>query len=256
MRGLIRKIKRRDALLGQQARPEYLNIMLRGGRMTKVAGVAASFAPTLGTVGATLSLGASSIALGTALSVSGAFAGNCGALGGGAYVCIGPANPAVDVTQTFNYAGPVNVATADGFGLDTSVSGGNAFNFGSAATTSINFDELYGADITGDTTGLYAYGSGVTTFVTLNTTGTITGVNGNGIRAYHIGSGDVTIVNQNAAGTASVTGYTTGIYVYADGSTANLSITANDVTGSNADGIFAFSAGTGDLTITSTNAAG
>ncbi|MEO0893695.1 MAG: hypothetical protein AAFY35_13935, partial [Pseudomonadota bacterium] len=256
MRGLLRKIKRRNTGLVEQARPEYLNIMLRGGRMTKVAGVAASFAPTLGTVGATLSLGASSIALGTALSVSGAFAGNCGSLGGGAYVCIGPANPAADVTQTFNYAGPVNVATADGFGLDTSVSGGNAFNFGSAATTSINFDELYGADITGANDGLYAYGQGASTFVTLNTTGTITGINGDGISVINTGSGDITVVNQNASGTASVTGYFNGIDVYADGSTANLLITANNVTGLNDNGIAATTFGTGDLTITSTNAAG
>ncbi|MEM7597009.1 MAG: hypothetical protein AAF382_04870, partial [Pseudomonadota bacterium] len=256
MRGLLRKIKRRNAGELEQARPEYLNIMLRGGRMTKVAGVAASFAPTLGTVGTTLSLGASSIALGTALSVSGAHAGNCGALGGGAYVCIGPANPAADVTQTFNYAGPVNVATADGFGLDTSVSGGNAFNFGSAATTSINFDELYGADITGDNTGLYAYGQAASTFVTLNTTGTITGNNGNGISVINNGSGDTTIVNQNATGTASVTGYFDGIRGYANGLTTNLSITANNVTAVTGDGIYGFSSGSGDLTITSTNAAG
>ncbi|MEM7598916.1 MAG: hypothetical protein AAF382_14575, partial [Pseudomonadota bacterium] len=257
MRGLLRKIKRRDAVLGQQARPEYLNIMLRGGRMTKVAGVAASFAPTLGSVGSTLSLGASSIALGTALSVSGAFAGNCGSIGGGAYVCIGPANPGVDVQQTFNIAGPLNVAMADGFGIDV-VGGGNAFDLGgNPAGTSVMLTDIYGADITGGNNGIIVgNGNPASTDIDVNLAGTVTGVLGGGIISNNFGTGSTTISVTNATGTAQVTGRLTGIFAYSDASTTDMSITANNVTSSDNDGISLSMQGTGDVTVNVTNADG
>ncbi|MEM7596796.1 MAG: hypothetical protein AAF382_03800, partial [Pseudomonadota bacterium] len=257
MRGLLRKIKRRDVVLSEQARPEYLNIMLRGGRMTKVAGVAASFAPTLGTVGSTLTLGASSIALGTALSVSGAFAGNCGALGGGAYVCIGPANNAVDVTQSFIVPGDLNVALADGFGIDTT-GGGNAFQLGNdPAGTSITLTDIYGAAITGGNNGIVANNANAaSTDVTIDLAGTVRGVVGNGITVTNFGTGLTTINNTNAAGTASVTGQLTGIYAYAGFNTTGIEIAVNNVTSYVAEGIQARSNGGGDITVNATNAAG
>ncbi len=71
--------------------PLWTPILLRGGRLTKIAGQAVSLSPSLG-----VAVGASSvsaIALGVALSVSGGgavFAGNC-IDSGGVWTCSGPA---------------------------------------------------------------------------------------------------------------------------------------------------------------------
>ena len=129
MRGLLRKIKRRNTGLVEQARPEYLNIMLRGGRMTKVAGRAASFAPSLGpSLGPSLCVlmtSVASIALGSAMTVTGAVAGSCTGASG-VYSCAGPLSP-VDTTQTITNAAGVTVTTDPGFGIDTTGTGGTAF---------------------------------------------------------------------------------------------------------------------------------
>lgn len=143
MRGIVRNLSRRNAALDTQKRPEYLNVMLRGGRMTKVAGVAASFAPSLGVVGIALSTGVSSVALGAALTTTGAMAGSC-VLSGGVYECSGPADPTTDVTVILSPPAPLQAVTTPGFGIDTSVSGGNAFTLGgNPATPSINFNDAY-----------------------------------------------------------------------------------------------------------------
>ena len=105
--------------------------------MTKVAGVAASFAPSLGIVAS----GVSSIALGAALGVAGltvtgaggAMAGECNPTGlPGTFICSDPANAATDTTQALNSTGNLSVTTNPGFGIATSGMGGNAFSLVSA----------------------------------------------------------------------------------------------------------------------------
>ncbi|MEM7597020.1 MAG: autotransporter outer membrane beta-barrel domain-containing protein [Pseudomonadota bacterium] len=255
MRDRLPKTNARPASTQNPPQPAYLNIMVRGGRMTKLAGVAASFAPSLGTIGTALMTGASAIALGSALSVTGAQAGSCVA-GGGTYTCSGPADALADVTQTLTPVGPLNVVTEPGFGIDTSVSGGNAFNLGSANTTSIYFDDTNISPITGAVDGIYVNNALGASYAYLDTSGTITGVAGRGVNMFNFGGGSTVIRNENIAGTASVTGYLDGIYAYTDTTTTALIISTNNVTAINDQGIDARHFGTGATTITATNAAG
>ncbi|MCH2168355.1 MAG: hypothetical protein MK107_11590, partial [Oceanicola sp.] len=54
----MQKTMKNDVVLKAKADQNYVSLMLRGGRMTKVAGVAASYAPCLGRVRTALSTGA------------------------------------------------------------------------------------------------------------------------------------------------------------------------------------------------------
>ncbi len=142
-------------------------------------------------------------------------AGDC-AGGGGIYSCSGAADAALDVTQTLGApATALTVTTTAGFGIDTSVSGGDAFfiyGYGG-----LSFTDANGSKITGATYGLEAtnFDSGD---LTITTNGDVIGVGERGIVATNFG--------------------------------ARLSITAGNVTG--AEGIYAHNKGAGDLTVDTT----
>ncbi|MEM9392789.1 MAG: hypothetical protein AAGA38_02965 [Pseudomonadota bacterium] len=186
--------------------------------MTKVAGVAASYAPMLGTVGSALTSGAAALMLGSALTAVQAVAGSCNFVSG-TFICSSPADPG-DVTQNLSPSGDLTVVTTEDFGIDTSATGGNAFSLGNSAnTTSINLQELYGAAITAANYGISAIILGPTPGdLSLMTTGTIQGLGDYGILAQQYAPGATTISNTNAAGTASVTGNRTwAAYEIAEG---------------------------------------
>ena len=127
--GLLRKTKLGRAMCADVDGHAYLSIMFGGGRMTKIVERAASFAPSLGT----FTTGASSVALGTAITISGALAGRCVATGGGNDLCSGSAD-VTDTTQVINTpAGVTFTTTSDPtnlFGIDTSGTGPNAITLG------------------------------------------------------------------------------------------------------------------------------
>ncbi|MEM7733210.1 MAG: hypothetical protein AAF280_10560 [Pseudomonadota bacterium] len=95
-----------------------VTVALRGGHMTKVAGQAASFAPAIGM----LMSGAASIAFGSAVTVTGATAGDCTG-GGGTCICSKPVT-AGDTTLAITNAGGVTATTEPGVGIDMSGTGG------------------------------------------------------------------------------------------------------------------------------------
>ncbi len=220
-------------------------IRLRGGRMTKVAGVAASFAPSLGIVAS----GVSSIALGAALGVAGltvtgaggAMAGECNPTGlPGTFICSDPANAATDTTQALNSTGDLSVTTNPGFGIDTSGMGGNAFTLSSAGD--LYFNDQNTSPITGVLDGINANNAyNASPFIagdlSITTTGNVTGGD-DGIDALNDGTGDLTIEATNTDGTASVSGDVEGI-VARNSNGGNLSVKADNVTGTSDDGIYA-----------------
>ncbi|MEM6588243.1 MAG: autotransporter outer membrane beta-barrel domain-containing protein [Pseudomonadota bacterium] len=244
--------------------------------MTKVAGVAASFAPAFGT----LMSGVASVALGTAITVSGAAAGSCSG-GAGTYTCSGPAT-AGDTTQTFTNAAGVTVTTEPGFGIDTSGTTGDAFTLTAGPGGGVVFDDQNSSDITGADVGINATVVAGGTSIAITTTGIVAGGT-DGIYASNAGTGDLTITSANG-GTALVTGSTSGIYasntnggavtitadnVSATGADGNAIQASNDVSGTSLSittsgtvtsldgyGIYALSLGSGSVTIDTSNADG
>jgi len=214
------------------------SLLLRGGRMTKVAGVAASYAPQIGVAviaAAPLLISGSMVAYADPVPV-----GNCAAVGApGTYQCSGaitttqslspPAGQVLTVTTTEQ----ISVVTTAGDALDLSNSAGDI---------GVSFTDTYGSTITGFATGVSARNNGFGV-LSITTTGDVTGLNSKGIDAYHsaTASGDLTIQ------AAAVTGRTFGIYANNKSSGA-VSITASgSVAGTTNDGINAYnsSAGTG-----------
>ena len=255
-----------------------LNIILRGGRLTKYKGKAASFAPGLGisspdiTTGPTFApvLERMASALGTsvsaralatralavafataaplAMTVTGANAGVCTETfaGSGVFVCSGPAAGG-DVTQTLAApaGGALDVSTLPGFGITTAAGDGFNLTNNAAGATNITFTDNNTSIITGgsgDGIDSRNYGTG---FTSITTTGAVTGAGGNGILAYN--QNTATSLTINAQGT--VTGSNNGIFTNQDGSGA-LSITTQAVTGTTGDGIYANNSAAGtSLTI-------
>ncbi|PCJ94632.1 MAG: hypothetical protein COA52_04870 [Hyphomicrobiales bacterium] len=187
------------------------------------------------------------------------------------FTCSSPANTTTDVTQSLTAVG-LSVTTTTGFGIDTTVSGGDAFTlFGSAGVGGLTFSDNYISTITGASTGIQGrnYGDGA---VLITTTGTVTGVNSSGIAVDRNDGTDITIstagVTANTTGiiannyygtgavtvtaTGTVTGGYAGISAYnGSSSTGNLAITTTSVSGV-AYGISVGNAGSGALSITST----
>jgi hypothetical protein len=162
------------------------------------------------------------------------YAGSCTGAGG-IYSCSGPAT-AADTSQILA-APDLTVTTNPGFGIDTTVTGGDAFQLtgnGVLVFTDNNF-----STITGDDSGIEAGQSGATGSLTITTTGTVIGANAYGIFALNQGT-DLTI------NTAEVYGSGGGILAGNFG-TGALSITSTDTVGG-FYGIYAVSYGT-DLTI-------
>ncbi|MEM7776235.1 MAG: hypothetical protein AAF732_11555 [Pseudomonadota bacterium] len=249
---------------------KLLSGVLRGGRMTKVKGVAASYAPQLGELcpgagagGFAAMLGAlggsvSAIALGTAFAAAPAMAGDCVDTAG-TFVCSGPADPAADTTQNLDPAGALVVVTDPDFGIDTSTNGGDAFTLGdNVNTTSINFQDTNEASITGADSGIFANNpDAASTDLTIVTSGVVEGLNGQGITAINQGTGATTVTSINAAGNASVTGnFGYGISGLTGPNATTQTITVNNVTSTTDAGIRSIHAGTGNLSIASRNAAG
>jgi len=245
--------------------------LLRGGRITKVKGQAASYAPDLGISNAGASrpaifervaniagtsvsvraLGARAFAVALAaagsmaLTVTGANAGVCTETfaGSGIFVCSGAAAGG-DVTQTPTppAGGALDVSTIAGFGITTAA--GNAITMiNVAGDTDITFTDNNSSVITGNANGLYAANNG-TGLVSITTTGAVTGTTGVGIQAYNNTGTSLTVNAQGA-----VTGNLFGVYAGNFG-TGALSITTQAVTASVFSGIIATNSGAGtSLTI-------
>lgn len=128
----------------------------------------------------------------------------------------------------------------------TSVSRGIvALNFGS----NLKLVTGVGADISGARYGILArnYGTGSTN-VTVN--GDVTAIGTTGTDTALLARGNAAVNVSTAAGT-TVTGQENGIFARSDGSTGVTTVTVNgDVTGTNADGIYARGGASGSINIT------
>ncbi len=243
------------------------SVLLRGGRMTKVAGRAASYAPQLGLA----QLGAALFAS-VPLLMTGPTAANaaCVDMGGGTIECSGTIMPPQSL-------GPPPAGTA----LTVSTTAGTSFD---AAGTALNltnaggdlgitFTDTHMSTITGSTYGVYALNNG-SGAISITTSGTVTGTTQIGVYAFNKNTGtNLTIgtaavtggddgiqANNRGAGslsvtaTGQVTGGGDGISAYnAPASSGGLTIQAAAVTGGN-NGISATNAGSGALSITTTGA--
>jgi len=230
--------------------------LIRGGRVTKWKGQAASFAPSLaglsglGQVISMLTGSVSAKALAVALlaavpitmTSTATQAGNCvGAAG--VYTCSGAAG--ADVTQTIAPASPVDITTVAGFGITTAA--GDAFKITSVG--SLVFNDNFNSSIIGAGDGLDINNSG-NGAVSVITSGAITGLaagNGNGIRAVNTGTSSMTI---ETAGTVS--GGDDGISAFnLSNTTTDLIIDAQgDITGFD-EGINTIQRGTGVVSVSS-----
>ena len=241
------------------------SVLLRGGRMTKVAGRAASYAPQLGLA----QLGAALVASAPLLmSGSTAAYAACVDMGGGTIECSGtittpqslgppPAGNALTVTTT-----PGTSFNAVGTALSLTNAGGDL---------GITFTDTHMSSITGSTYGVYATNNG-SGALSITSSGTVTGstqigvyaLNSNagtaltietaavtggddGIQAFNSGSGALSV-----AATGQVIGGSHGISAYnGPASSGGLTIQAAGVTGA-ANGISGTNAGSGALLITAT----
>ncbi|WP_051927444.1 autotransporter outer membrane beta-barrel domain-containing protein [Ruegeria halocynthiae] len=217
-------------------RPHYETALLRGGRMTKHKGQAASFAPALGRV---LS-GVSAAAIGAALTFGGgtAQAGSCTTSDGTNFVCSGAAAPGMDTTVGGTVppgGGSINATTTSEFGLD--VSSGNAVE--------VTADSITITD-TNNSTIRSVTGNGVLTVSTAGTTITTNGavIGRDGVWARNNGAGALAINVNNVTGTSNY-----GIYADGNGNTTSVSITASGTVTGQGDGIDAHQGGPGSMTI-------
>ncbi|AWZ03119.1 outer membrane protein B [Rhodobiaceae bacterium] len=241
------------------------SVLLRGGRMTKVAGRAASYAPQLGLAQLGAALFASVPLLMTGPTTANAA---CVDMGGGTIECSG-------TITTPQSLGPPPAGTA----LTVSTTAGTSIN---AAGTALNltnaggdlgitFTDTHMSSITGSAYGVYALNNG-SGAISITTSGTVTGTTQIGVYAFNKSTGtNVTIetaavtggddgiqANNRGSGALSVTatgqviGGSHGISAYNGPTTSGgLTIQAAAVTGA-ANGISATNAGSGALSITAT----
>ncbi len=198
-----------------------------------------------------LLLRASTLLVSFSSGYSRAFAGSCSYLAG-AFTCSGVANSATDTTQNINIALPLTVTTLPLFGINTSISGGDAFSLQTTGSF-FTFTDINDSAITGALRGIYARNFG-TGDLSISSSGIITGNSGNGIQAYNfLNSTNLAIT------TAGVTGGTNGIYAQNFGHGAISITTTGTVTGTSTFGIFAYNSFQGaatDLSITAANVIG
>ena len=232
------------------------DFLLRGGRLTKVAGEVASYAPSLASSVAAIILGAGfGGAVLTGLTASQALAAcNETPSGSGVYICSGTntintrqqlsINKTTDLSVTLNAETPVNSTTDTlAFDLDQSGAGGIVFTQSAA-----------GQSLTARRGVIRArnWGGGA---ISITVTGTLTANRGNGIRASQEDNsgGSITI---SAAG--DVTATVVGVWAKADKGTGSVSISAAGVvTGGTREAIYGTtSASGGALTITAATATG
>ena len=193
---------------------------------------------------------------------------------GGVYTCSG----ALDTTQVF-FGAPLTVVTASGFGITTST--GNAFTLQGGETNynaeTVIFTDDNNSNISGAAIGIAAYVLGAGS-LSITTTGTVTGNSLSGIYARNNKFPDVFTTSLTITATGAVTGGTTGIYARNVGTSLTVSAATvtgvttgidarnfgsegleitvtGDVTGENADGIYAFNSSndtSGSMLITQT----
>lgn len=247
--------------------------MLRGGRVSKFKGVAASYSPELGLTPSDVWLslaadgGPNSNALGKArrllrwsvaplaLLATGAPAfaqaqDDCVEVIPDNFVCVDNGDPAT-VTQDLGEIGEdITVTIQDGFEVDTSGSGGDAINVDDSSDVTIA-QESGASTITGRENAISVTGSDGS--INITTGGDVAGLNGSGIEAQNnAGAGEVTI--NSSAG--EVYGYYSGIIANNNGQGATTITTADVITGygeaGTRDGIYvANGADSTDLTIDS-----
>lgn len=220
------------------------SVLLRGGRMTKVAGRAASFAPQLG-----LALFASApLVTAGSTAVYALTPAICTAVGApGTYQCSGSAtttqslSPPSGEPLTVTTTEQISIITTSGDALDLSNSSGDP---------DISFTDTYMSTITGDQKGIEINQNGLGA-VTLTTTGHVSGTNGEGI--------DLDLSSRGTGGTlqvVDVTGGSDGINVHNDSSGA-ISITASgQVTGTADHGIYAYNGAGTDIAIQAASVTG
>ncbi len=187
--------------------------LLCGGRVTKVKGQAASYAPGLGFIlerlsallSSSVSVRGIAITLATtaplALTVTGAQAGVCTETfaGSGVFVCSGAANAGTDVTiaPAAPAGGALDVSTLPGFGV-TTAAGDAIFLINAVNDTNITFTDNNASAIIGNGEGIVARNSG-TGFTSISTTGAVTGTTDSGIIVTNFTAAtDLTINAQGA----------------------------------------------------------
>ena len=208
---------------------------LRGGRMVKWKGRAASMAPHI----SELAAGVSFHAFATTLVVGGGLALAAPAF---AQTLTGS-----NTTTQVLVGSPLVVDTDSSFSVITA--SGAALHL--TGTNGTSFSDAYAAIISGATDGIYAFnqGSGA---LSVTTTGDVSGTSRYGIYAHNFAAGtDLTI------SAAAVSGGTYGIVADNLGSGALSVTTTGDVSGANNEGIYARNFATGtDLTIAAADASG
>ena len=217
-----------------EANRTYGTIVLRGGRLTKWKGKAASLSPSLGqliasvspvALGRALMVGASKTATaavlggaGLIVTTSGASA-DCSPSGAGVYTCSSDATTTQTLTGSGSLLDVTIVDPATSFDTSGTV-GADAFKLTSNAGITFE-DETDGATITGGHDGINAEITGATGGISITTTGTTTGGD-YGINVYNHGTGAVNITT-----TGTTTG-TTGTGIVAAISSANSSRRSHD----------------------------
>ncbi|MGB3472649.1 MAG: hypothetical protein WBA51_17675, partial [Erythrobacter sp.] len=263
--------------------------MMRGGRVTKFKGIAASCAPQLGIVtdvpgavagggrgSTTLSLArrllrwsAAPVALLAAQSPAFAQAQDeCVQVSPGNFVCEDNGDPATSEQDLSIGDVDVTVQIQDGFEVDTSDGGENGDGINIQGAQNVVIEQQSGSSaITGDGYGIDVYSA--TGDISITTGGDVTGISNAGI--YAETDGDEAAIDSRAGAvsggsngidarvygsgalnvtTADVTASGGyGIYVNGSGSAVVIDSTAGAVTGS-VSGIYAKNQGTGDLSIT------
>lgn len=194
------------------------------------------------------------------------YAGSCVTTGPETFSCSGPADPGTDVQQSFGSDNPV-ITTEAGFGIETTSD--SAFflrHFGG-----ISFTDNYQSLITGEEDGIYALAF---SDITVTTTGTVTGITGDGIFADADGIGDlvVTAVNVNGGNngvtavqggvgdlTVTTSGHVeagfNGIYASVAETGSALAINAASITSNYGNAVYAANNGSGATSVTTTGSA-
>ena len=248
---------------GSSSLPWCKSTMLRGGRMTKVKGQAASYSPQLGLVGvgglapnpgpgtnvsvlrSMLRWAAAPLAL-MAASTPAYAQDACIEVTPGEVVCQDNGGPAT-TTQNVGILNDLTVQIEDGFAVDTSGTATRGLDFFSLGDLSVS--QISGtSSIIGGTDGLLAAADGSSTTLTI-IVGDVVGETGDGIKAYGAGTTIKTVAG-------SVSGGNNGIQAV-NALNGTLSITTANITGTSGDGINARSGSyanptTTDLVIDST----
>ena len=142
----------------------------------------------------------------------GAYAGTCSPIGGlGTYLCAGPADAANDVTQSFGpVSGDLAIVSLPGFGLDTSLSGGDGLSASALFQDGSDDIAITTGNVTGRANGISTNASsgrpgyvgdeypGRSTRIDA-TGGSIVGLENSGIRAYGQSS-DIEITTADVRG--------------------------------------------------------